>query len=57
MATKNLTVRLDAELLHKFHIMADYEGRSANGEAVFLFRRAVEKFEEKHGSIDIKGKL
>lgn len=49
-----MTVRLDAELLHKFHIMADYEGRSANGEAVFLFRRAVEKFEEKHGAIDIK---
>lgn len=51
MALKSLTVRLDEEMLHKFHVMADYDGRSANGEAVILIRRAVEKFEEKHGTI------
>ena len=56
MAIKSLTVRLDEEILHKFHVMADYDGRSANGEAVILIRRAVEKFEEKHGAIKIKGK-
>ena len=53
MAIKSLTVRLDEELLHKFHIVADYEGRSANGEALVLIRRDVEQFEEKHGKIDI----
>lgn len=54
MPVKSISIRLDAELLHKFHVVADYKGRSANAEAVYLIRRAVEKFEKEHGVIDIK---
>lgn len=53
MATKNLTVRIDEELLHKLHIVASYEGRSANGQVLVLVRRLVEEYEEKHGKITL----
>ena len=53
MAIKNMTIRIDEKLLHKLHILADYEGRSANGEILVLIRQAVEKYEEKHGEIPL----
>lgn len=53
MAMKHLTVRIDETLLHKLHIVADYEGRSANGEVLVLIRKAIERFEEKHGEIEV----
>ena len=51
MAIKNLSIRIDKELLDKLHYVADYEGRSANSEILILFRDAIEKSEEKHGEI------
>lgn len=30
MAIKSLTIRIDDTLLDKLHVVADYEGRSAN---------------------------
>ena len=30
MATKSLSIRIDEEMLDKLHVIADYEGRSAN---------------------------
>jgi len=56
MAIKGLTVRIDEELLHKLHIMADYEGRSANSQVLILIRDAVEAYEAKHGKIELKAK-
>lgn len=53
MATKNLSIRIDEIMLHKLHILADYEGRSANSQVLILIRDAVEAFEEKHGRIDL----
>ena len=41
MAIKNFSVRIDEEMLHKLHIVADYEGRSANGEILILIREAI----------------
>lgn len=52
MAIKNLTIRLDEKMLDKLHIVADYEGRSANGQVVVLIRDAIEAYEAKHGAID-----
>lgn len=54
MAIKSLSIRIDSELLDKLHIVADYEGRSANSEINILIRDAVEKYEEKFGKIDKK---
>lgn len=53
MAIKSLSIRIDEDLLHKLHVMAEYEGRSANSEIIVLIRRELEKYEEKHGVIEI----
>ena len=31
MAIKSVSIRIEQEMLDKLHIVADYEGRSANG--------------------------
>lgn len=54
MAIKSLSIRIDEEMLNKLHVVADYEGRSANSEILILIRDAIEQYEEKHGKIDIK---
>lgn len=54
MAIKSLSIRIDEEVLDKLHIVADYEGRSANSEILILIRDAIEEYEEKHGKIIIK---
>lgn len=53
MATKSLSIRIDETMLHKLHVLADYEGRSANAEILILIRDAVEKYEGKHGKIEL----
>lgn len=53
MAIKSLSIRIDEKMLHKLHVVADYEGRSANSEILVLIREAIEKYEEKHGEIQI----
>lgn len=51
---KGLTIRIDEELLDKLHVVADYEGRSANGQVIILIRRCVEAYERKNGSIVLR---
>ncbi len=51
MATKSLSIRIDEEMLNKLHVVADYEGRSANSQVLILIRQCVEEFEQKHGKI------
>ncbi|MFI3312496.1 MAG: Arc family DNA-binding protein [Eubacteriales bacterium] len=53
MGTKSLSIRIDEEMLHKLHVVADYEARSANSQILILIRDAVEKYEEKHGPIQL----
>jgi hypothetical protein len=51
MATKSLSIRIEEEMLDKLHVVADYEGRSANSQILVLIRDLIEKYEEKHGEI------
>ena len=51
MATKSLSIRIDSEMLDKLHVVADYEGRSANSQILILIRDCVEKYEQEHGRI------
>lgn len=44
MAIKSLSIRIDEEMLHKLHVVADYEGRSANNEILILIRDAIEAY-------------
>ena len=53
MAIKSLSIRIDENMLHKLHVVADYEARSANAEILILIRDAIEQFEEKHGKIEL----
>lgn len=52
MATKSLSVRIDDEMLNKLHVVADYEGRSANSQILILIRDCIEAYEAKHGPIE-----
>ncbi|MCL1832826.1 MAG: Arc family DNA-binding protein [Oscillospiraceae bacterium] len=54
MAIKSLSIRIDSEVLNKLHVVADYEGRSANSQILILIRDCIEQHEEKHGKIALK---
>ncbi|MBR0414327.1 MAG: Arc family DNA-binding protein [Clostridia bacterium] len=53
MATKSVSIRIDEEMLHKLHVVADYEGRSANSQVLILIRDCIEKYEKEHGKIEL----
>lgn len=53
MAIKSFCLRIDEKMLDKLHFIADYEGRSANGQIMVLIRDAIEKHENAHGKIEI----
>ena len=52
MAIKSLSIRIDEEMLNKLHQVADYEGRSANSQILFLIRKCIEDFEKEHSSTE-----
>jgi hypothetical protein len=51
MAIKSLSIRIEEEMLDKLHVVADYEGRSANSQILVLIRDLIESYEKKHGEI------
>ena len=54
MAIKSLSIRIDEQVLHKLHVVAGYEGRSANSQILILIRDCIQNYEEKHGEIPLK---
>ena len=50
---KHLGLRIDRELHYKLHYISHYEGRSANGEVIYLIRKAIEEFERENGKIEL----
>ena len=51
MKVKTFTVRIAPDLLDKLHVVAEYEGRSANGQVLVLIRKCIEAYEREHGAI------
>ena len=49
---KHLGLRIDSQTHYKLQSIARYEGRSINGEVLYLIRREIERFEKEHGKID-----
>lgn len=49
---KHVSLRLDAELLKKYHYVVDYDHRSINAQLTLYIEKSVEKFEAKHGKIE-----
>lgn len=48
---KHLGLEIDPELHHKLRYIAKYEGRSINGQLLYLVRQCVKDFEAKDGPI------
>lgn len=51
---KHLGIEVDPELHFKLHYIAKYEGRSANGQILYLIRQCIRDFESKEGVIQFK---
>ena len=53
-SNKHLGLEIDPELHYKLHYISKYEGRSANGEVLYLIRKCIRLCEEEHGKIDFR---
>ena len=50
-SNKHLGIEIDPELHQKLKYVADYEGRSMNGQILYLIRQCVKKFESENEPI------
>ncbi len=50
-ANKHLGLEIDPELHRKLKYIASYEGRSINGQLLYLVRKCVKEFEATDGPI------
>lgn len=48
---KHLGIEVDPELHHKIRYIAKYEGRSINGQVLYLLRQYIKEFEQREGEI------
>ena len=46
---KHLGLHIDRELHYKLQYVSKYDGRSVSGEVLYLLRRYIADFEERHG--------
>ena len=53
-ANKHLGIEIDPELHQKIKYIAEYEGRSINGQILYLVRQCVKNFESQNEPIVIK---
>ena len=51
---KHLGIEVDRELHYKLHYISKYEGRSGNGQILYLIRKCIQEVEKEHGEIEIK---
>ena len=47
---KHLGIEIDPELHEKLKYIAKYEGRSMNGQILYLIRQCIREFEENQGA-------
>ena len=48
---KYLGIEVDPVLHYKLRYIAKYEGRSANGQILYLLRQCIKEFESRNGEI------
>ncbi len=51
---KHLGLEISPDLHYKLHYIAKYEGRSANGQVLYLIRQCIKQFEEAEGEIKVE---
>ena len=49
---KHIGIEVDKELHYKLRYISKYEGRSANGQILYLIRKNIREFECEHGEIE-----
>lgn len=50
---KHFGLKIDPILHYKLRYVANYEGRSLSGQTIYVLRRYVQAFEERHGAIQL----
>lgn len=48
---KHLGLRIDSDTHRKLKSMAEFDGRSINGEVLYLIRQAIAEHEKNHGEL------
>lgn len=48
---KHLELRIDSDTHRKLKSMAEFDGRSINGEVLYLIRQAIAEHEKNHGEL------
>ena len=49
---KHLGLRIDSDTHRKLKSMAEYNGRSINGEVLYLIRQVISEYEKRHGELE-----
>ena len=52
---KNIGLRVTPEIHAKLRSIAQYEGRTINGQVLWLINRCIREFERENGEIEIVG--
>lgn len=50
-ANKHLGIEIDPSLHRKIKYIAEYEGRSINGQILYLVRQCIKNYEAENGEI------
>ncbi|MBQ2672021.1 MAG: hypothetical protein IJG00_04365 [Clostridia bacterium] len=50
---KHIGIRIDKELHFKLHYISKFEGRSANGQIIYLIQKCIREFEKSNGEIEL----
>ena len=48
---KHISIRINSEMLDKLHYVSKYNGRSANGQILYIIRTLINSFESENGEI------
>ena len=51
---KHLGIEVEPELHGKLRYIAKYEGRSVNGQIIYLIRQCIKDFEKENGEIKLE---
>lgn len=51
---KHISIRIDDEILQKFHFISKYNDRSASGQIMFLINQCIRDFEKENGKIELE---
>lgn len=50
--SKHLGIRVEDDLHYKLKYISQYEGRSMNGQIIYLINQCIKKFEAENGKIE-----